>query len=204
MLTLYWPLLYAIEPIICINFTLKIFMTVYTWMCVCHVGTCMFSMQRPWCSCESQKTTSWTQFSPSSFMWIPGIELRLSGLHSRWLFLRKRTNSWDTTDSWFILKSISSFLMCAYTTPTRMAWTHAYVLFPCVLLPMLILHVGVYMEWYSVRSLLLVCISTCHARSCRSRANTCGSAEWIHTQVGACVCDHRGCFLFHSEHWPGA
>lgn len=58
------------------------------------------------------------------------------------VLMRKRTHSWGTTNLWFILKSTPSSLMCAYTTPTWMAWTHPYVLFPYVLLPMLILHVG--------------------------------------------------------------
>lgn len=37
--------------------------------------------------CGSQRTILWSQFSPSTFVWVPGIELRLLGLQAKDLYL---------------------------------------------------------------------------------------------------------------------
>lgn len=67
----------------------------YVCTCVCMdlcpcVGACMcLSLCRHACVVyvEVWKTTLWSWFSPSAFMWVLGIELRSSSLHSEWLYL---------------------------------------------------------------------------------------------------------------------
>ena len=38
-------------------------------------------------TCKGQKITLWSQFSPPPFMWVPGIELKASGLCGRHFYL---------------------------------------------------------------------------------------------------------------------
>lgn len=47
-----------------------------------HVG-----LHTPQHACRGKKTTSWSQFSPSIFMWVPGIKSRSLGSHKHldWL-----------------------------------------------------------------------------------------------------------------------
>jgi hypothetical protein len=52
-------------------------------VCVC-VCVCVRARARaPQHTCEIQKTTLWSKFSPSTFMWVPEIDLRSPGLSSK-------------------------------------------------------------------------------------------------------------------------
>ena len=59
-------------------------------MCACMWCVCMYVYTHVYvdvnacvCSCAGQKITLWSQFSPSTFMWILGIWTQVSGLCNR-------------------------------------------------------------------------------------------------------------------------
>lgn len=60
-------------------------------LCVCvRVCVHMHTLQ----SCGHQRTALWGRFSPSTFMWIPGIELRSPGLSGKHLVTNFKPSYW--------------------------------------------------------------------------------------------------------------
>lgn len=68
-----------------------IYVSACMWVHVCewmYVSVCMVvsGVHMPQCCCRGQKTTVWSQFFPSTFMWVLGFVSKAWGLCSKHLY----------------------------------------------------------------------------------------------------------------------
>lgn len=74
-----------------------------------------------WCTCGGQRITLWHPYTPSTFTWIPGIELISLGLHNNHLHLLSHPAGFS-----FYVCGVYVYVCCLFMIAMAMSYYKNY------------------------------------------------------------------------------